>query len=60
MLTQRNVEEAARAAGVGAKTLLRWLKVPEFQAACRQTRRDAYSQSIARLQQRTTAAATRL
>jgi len=33
LLTQRNVEEAARTAGVGARTLLRWLRVPEFDAA---------------------------
>ena len=39
LLTQRNVEEAARAAGVGTQTLLRWLKVPEFQAAYREARR---------------------
>jgi hypothetical protein len=32
LLTQRNVEEAARAAGIGAQTLNRWLKTPEFQA----------------------------
>ncbi len=50
LLTQRNMEEAARAAGIGTNTLLRWLKVPEFQVAYRTARRDAYSQSIARLQ----------
>jgi hypothetical protein len=60
LLTQRNVEEAARAAGVGARTLLRWLKLPEFQAAYRQARREAFSQAIARLQQGTSAAATTL
>jgi transposase-like protein len=31
LLTQRNIEEAAKAAGIGANTLLRWLKAPEFQ-----------------------------
>jgi transposase-like protein len=60
LLTQRNIEEAARAIGVGAKTLLRWLKVPEFQAAYREARRDAFRQAIARLQQGTSAAATTL
>src|SRR5271157_3773652 len=60
LLSQRNVDEAARVVGVDPKTLLRWLKVPEFQAAYRQARREAYSQSIARLQQGTTAAATTL
>ena len=33
---QRNIEEAAKAAGIGAKTLLRWLKVPEFEKAYRE------------------------
>ncbi len=60
LLTQRNVEEAARAAGVGTQTLLRWLKVPEFQTAYRDARRAAFSQSIARLQQASSAAATTL
>jgi hypothetical protein len=60
LLTQRNVEEAARTAGIGVRTLLRWLKLPEFQTAYRQARRDAFGQSIARLQQGTSAAATTL
>jgi hypothetical protein len=60
LLTQRNVEEAARAAGIGTRTLLRWLKLPEFLAAYRQARREAYGQAIARLQQGTSAAATTL
>jgi len=29
LLTQRNVEEAARVAGIGTRTLIRWLKIPE-------------------------------
>ncbi len=60
LLTQRNVEEAARACGIGVRTLLRWLKLPEFQTAYRQARRDAFGQAIARLQQGTSAAATTL
>ena len=51
LLTQRNVEEAARVAGIGTRTLLRWLKIPEFDAAYRQARRAAFAQTIARLQQ---------
>jgi hypothetical protein len=39
LLTQRNVEEATRAAGIGTSTLLRWLKLPEFQEAYREARR---------------------
>jgi hypothetical protein len=60
LLTQRNIEEAARTAGIGARTLLRWLKLPEFQNAYREARREAFGQAIARLQQGTSAAATTL
>jgi hypothetical protein len=51
LLTQRNQEEAARSVGIGTATLLRWQKLPEFQDAYRQARRQAFSQSVARLQQ---------
>jgi hypothetical protein len=60
LLTQRNVEDAARTAGIGVRTLLRWLKLPEFENAYRQARRDAFGQAIARLQQGTSAAVTTL
>ena len=50
LLTQRNMEEAARTAGVGIRTLIRWMKLPEF----------PFGQAIARLQQGTSAAATTL
>jgi hypothetical protein len=60
LLTHRNVDEAAQAAGVGATTLWRWLRLPEFQVEYRKARRDAFSQSVARLQQGTSAAATTL
>jgi len=60
LLTQRNVEEAARTAGIGTQTLLRWLKVPEFQVAYREARRAAVSQSNARLQQASSAAVSTL
>jgi hypothetical protein len=60
LLTQRNVEEAAHAAGIGTATLFRWLQVPEFDAAYRKARRDAYSQSRARLQQACGAAVSTL
>jgi hypothetical protein len=51
LLSNRNVEEAARAAGVGYKTLLRWLEIPEFKEAYRKARREAVQQAVARLQQ---------
>src|SRR6059036_3488427 len=60
LLTQRNQEEAARAVGIGIATLLRWQKVPEFQKAFREARRAAHGQSIARLQQATSAAVSTL
>jgi len=58
LMTQRNGEEAARAAGIGKQTLIRWQKLPEFQAAYREARRAAVSQATARMQQGSSAAAT--
>ncbi|HTU48275.1 MAG TPA: hypothetical protein VMF91_24665 [Bryobacteraceae bacterium] len=60
LMTQRNVEEAARAAGIGHQTLLRWLKLPEFQDAYREARRAAFGQSVARLQHASSAAVSTL
>jgi transposase-like protein len=60
LLSQRSVEEAARVAGIAPRTLYRWLKEPEFYAAYRAARRTAFSPSIARLQQGSSAAATTL
>ena len=60
LLTQRNIEEAARATGVAPNTLLKWLKLPAFQSAYREARRDVFGQAVARLQQGTSAAATTL
>ena len=60
LLTQRNHEEAARAVGIDPKTLLRWMKDPEFDKDYRAARRAAYSQSTARLQQASSAAVSTL
>jgi hypothetical protein len=60
LLTQRNVEEAASAVHISAKTLLRWMKEPEFDRAFREARRATFSQSVARLQQAAPAAVTTL
>ena len=57
LLTQRNVEEAARVAGIGTQTLYRWMKNPEFNAAYRRAKRDTFGQAYARLQQGAGAAA---
>lgn len=58
LLTQRNVEEAARVVGISTPALYRWMKDPAFDAAYRGARRAAFGQSIARLQQGSSAAAT--
>jgi len=60
LLIQRNVEEAAKSINVATKTLIRWMNLPEFQKAYREARRAAFGQSIARLQQGTSAAASTL
>jgi transposase-like protein len=60
LLTQRNIDEAAKSIGIAPNTLLKWMKQPEFLTAYREARRDAYRQAIARLQQGTSAAATTL
>src|SRR5712691_10187303 len=58
LLSQRNVEEAARAVGINPNTLLRWMKLPEFEKAYLAARRAAVSQTNARFQQATGAAAS--
>ncbi|MGA2714161.1 MAG: hypothetical protein ABSG41_13725 [Bryobacteraceae bacterium] len=58
LLTQPSIEAAARAVGIGTRTLLRWLQIEEFQTGYRKARRDVQSQATARLQQATGAAAT--
>ena len=56
LLSNRSIEDAARACKVGYKTLLRWLEIPEFQNRYMEARRKAVHQAIARLQQATGAA----
>jgi transposase-like protein len=60
LLSHRNMEDAARAIDVGASTILRWLKLPEFDAEYRRARRQAVSQATARLQQASGAATSLL
>jgi hypothetical protein len=60
LLTQRNIDEAAKAAGVATNTLLKWMKDPGFDAAYRDARRLAFRQSVSRLQQASSAAVTTL
>ena len=58
LLTHRNIEEAESAVKVSAKTLLRWMKDPEFDAGYRDAKRLAFSQSVGRMQQASSAAVT--
>ena len=60
LLTQRNMEEAAKAVGISTTTLVSWTKQPEFDQAYRQARRAAFGQSISRLQQASGAAVSTL
>ena len=60
LLTHRSIEDAAKSINLNPNTLMRWLKMPEFDAEYRQARRIAYRQSTARLQQASGAAATTL
>jgi hypothetical protein len=60
LLQQPGLEKAATVAGISAITAWRISKTPEFQQEYRQARRDAFSQSIGRLQQASTAAVATL
>ena len=60
LLSQRNIEDAARAVGINPRSLYRWMKEPNFDAAYRAARRSAFSQSTARLQQMCAAAVSTL
>jgi uncharacterized protein YjgD (DUF1641 family) len=60
LLSQRNVEEAARVTKIGSRTIYRWMKDPDFDKAYREAKRAAFSQAIARLHQMTSAAVSTL
>ncbi len=60
LMSQRNVEEAARVAGVSTITLIRWQKLPEFKKSYLEARRASFGQSIARMQQASSAAVSTL
>src|ERR1035437_503791 len=53
-----NLEESAKAAGISAATLKRWMQLPEFKAAYLEARREVVFQPNARLQQNSGAAAS--
>jgi hypothetical protein len=58
LLSHRSVEAAACAVGISANTLLRWMKEPKFEAACREARHTAFSEAIGRLRDAAGAAVT--
>jgi hypothetical protein len=60
LLSHRSIDDAAQAIRIAPRTLLRWLQLAEFNAAYRKARRAAVSQSVARLQQATSAAVSTL
>jgi transposase-like protein len=60
LLSQRSVDDAARVINVTPRTLYRWMKEPEFDAAYRAAKRAAFGQSIARLHHLSSAAVSTL
>lgn len=60
LLQQPGLEKAAAVVGVSPVTAWRITKTQEFQEEYRQARRELYSQSMARLQQASTAAVSTL
>jgi hypothetical protein len=56
LLEHPTLEKAAAAVGMSGVTIWRWTKKPEFQDAYRSARREAFSQSLARLQHAASAA----
>jgi hypothetical protein len=60
LLTNRSIEDAARACNTPVRTLYRWMKDPDFDAAFREAKRAAFAQAISRLHQMSSAAVTTL
>jgi hypothetical protein len=60
LLANRSVEDAARACNTPVRTMFRWLKEPNFNAAYRDAKRVAFGQGIARLHHLTSAAVSTL
>ena len=60
LLSSRSVEDAAHACNTPARTLYRWLKDRDFDAAYRAAKRSAYGQSMARMHHFSSAAVSTL
>jgi len=58
LLEEPTISKAAGKAGVGERTLLRWLKLDDFQAAYRIAQREVLSQAIAQIHQATSESVT--
>ena len=58
LMSYRTMDEAAKAIGVSTSTLRRWMDLPDFREAYLKARRQAVTQSYARLQQNSGAACT--
>jgi hypothetical protein len=58
LLSHRSLEEAAQVAGISVATLKRWMHLAEFKAAHLEARREVVSQTNARIQQNSGAAAS--
>jgi hypothetical protein len=56
LLLHPTLATAAKAAGIGQKTLWRWLRLEGFQTAYHQARREAISRAVGRLQYASTQA----
>lgn len=50
LLSEPTLDLAAKKAGIGAATLARWLRNPDFQAAYRSARRRTFESGLSRLQ----------
>ena len=60
LLQHSSIEKAAASLDLAPSTMWRWLKKPQFKEALRDARRKAFSQSIARLQNASSAAVSTL
>lgn len=58
LISQKNVEEAARATGINLKTAKRWMRMPEFLSEYRRVRWEVVDQAYARAQQNSGVATT--
>ena len=51
LLTSSSIEDAAQSVGISETTIYRWLKMPDFQDALTEAKREAVRVAVAKLQQ---------